>query len=134
MTTDSMVEKMARAIETAMPDYLAREIENRGLYAEIARAALEAMREPTEGMKYAGGTKLENMMFAGDVVQRFDTRVFWRLAAHTVLPSRGAVLMSCQVMGWLGLETTRSDHRSDSAGNPCCLASIAPSTRGERAR
>lgn len=31
-----------------------------------ARAAIEAMREPTETMKYAGGTKLENMMFGGD--------------------------------------------------------------------
>lgn len=37
-----------------------------GSYEDMARAAIEALREPTQTMEYVGGTKLEDMMFGGD--------------------------------------------------------------------
>lgn len=44
-----MVERIARAIEQAMPNYISDELPQHDFLAS-ARAALEAMREPTPAM------------------------------------------------------------------------------------
>ncbi|RYY67735.1 MAG: hypothetical protein EOO12_00315 [Chitinophagaceae bacterium] len=74
MDVPEMVERVARALAkiryahvgSDSEDRLVRGTPNWEFCVQDARAAIEAMREPTERMKYVGGTKCEDMMFGGD--------------------------------------------------------------------
>lgn len=58
-------------------------------FVKDARAAIEAMRQPTQTMEYAGGIKCEEMMFGGDAdytgVIFKDMGTVWRTMADAAL-------------------------------------------------
>ena len=63
MAEQSMIERVARAILAKVPQgYGMYEQEAR----EYAKAAIEAMREPSHAMKLVGGLRCEAMMFEND--------------------------------------------------------------------
>ena len=78
IAVSEMVERVARAIWAARrkrglvlggPDIGDWEDENETLHENVRReavAAIKAMEEPTEEMKYVGGTLCEDMMFGGE--------------------------------------------------------------------
>lgn len=76
MGESEMVERVARAIyashafndnhDSPDPGFDGLTEGWRNVMYANARAAIEAMRAPTEVMKYVGGTKCEDMLFGGD--------------------------------------------------------------------
>ena len=67
--TPEMVERVALALEAAAMEHGSKvnsETTAQEFTRIMARAAIEAMREPTDAMKVAGGLKLEAMLFEGD--------------------------------------------------------------------
>ena len=63
MAETEMVERVARDIKARVPVGYGM---TDGEALEYARAAIEAMREPTEAMQVAGGLKYETMLFEGE--------------------------------------------------------------------
>jgi hypothetical protein len=81
--TPEMVERVARAIEATMfaPHELPIEGELHERYRETARAAIEAMREPTEAMVKAGRIRttlqMDNHAISGQI-DRYASKGCWQ--------------------------------------------------------
>jgi hypothetical protein len=77
-----MIERIARAIffrmNSVMHDHekLWRECLQQNVYRDCARAAVEAIREPTEKMKFGGHVALENI--TNGVENRAVTPIVWK--------------------------------------------------------